>query len=250
MKLTGRTILVTGGTSGIGRALAEQFHRLGNDVLITGRRTELLDAITRENPGMRGFALDVQEPEAIARLAEHVRAELPALDVLVNNAGIAREESWNGALDLEPTLAMIETNITSVLRLTAALVPTLIKQNPATIITTSSGLAFTPRANYATYSATKAFLHSWLQSLRHQLRNTSVEVLELAPPYVQTELGGPAQARDPHAMPLADYTAEVMELLRAPSTPDGEILVERVKAQRNAERTGTYAEIYRRMNPL
>ena len=131
---------------------------------------------------------------------------------------------------------MIQVNIVSVLHLTAALLPTLRQQPNATIITTSSGLAFIPLAGFPTYCASKAFLHSWVQSLRFQLRGASVEVLELIPPYVQTELGGPSQARDPNAMPLADYIAQVVRILDAPAPSHGEILVRRVKALRWAEK--------------
>lgn len=250
MDLTGRTILVTGGTSGIGRGLAVAFHQLGNQVVIAGRRKALLDEITAMHPGMLGLQVDVRDPAAIAHLADEVEALFPDLDVLVNNAGISLPEAWDGdAVDFEPSLHTIETNILGVLRLTAALLPILSRKRSATIITVTSGLAFVPRSNYATYCASKAFLHSWLQSLRHQLRRKSIEVIELAPPYVQTELAGPQQASDPAAMPLTDYISEVMALLEAPTPVDGEILVERVKALRTAERSGVYPQIFANLNP-
>ncbi|MGQ9371695.1 SDR family oxidoreductase [Azospirillum sp. ST 5-10] len=250
MHLTGRTMLITGGTSGIGRGLAEAFHRLGNHVIITGRRQALIDEITAAHPGMHGLPADMRDPTAIARLAEDVQSLFPDLDVLVNNAGISRQEAWDGdAIDIDTSLAIVETNIVGVLRLTAALLPTLARQPSATIITTTSGLAFVPRSNYPTYCASKAFLHSWLQSLRHQLRHTPIEVIELPPPYVRTELAGPRQASDPAAMPLADCIAEVVGLLQKPTPAGGEILVERVKALRMAERSGVYREIYASLNP-
>lgn len=196
MHLTGNTILITGGTSGIGRALAEVFHRRGNQVIITGRRQALLDEITAAHPGMRGMQLDVQDPPAVEAFAAHIRERFPALNVLINNAGVSKPEDLTAdTIDLSVARSIIHTNIVSVLHLTAALLPALKRQPSATIITTSSGLAF---------------VHSWLQSLRFRLRETSVEVLELLPPYVQTELGGPSQATDPNAMPLADYVSEVM----------------------------------------
>lgn len=250
MHLTGHTILITGGTSGIGRGLAEAFHQLGNRVIIAGRRQALIDDITAAHPGMHGMQVDMQNPTAIARLAEDVQSLFPDLDVLVNNAGISRPEAWDrDEIDIDTSLSIIETNILGVLRLTAALLPTLARQPSSTIITTTSGLAFVPRSNYPTYCASKAFLHSWLQSLRHQLRHKPIEVIELPPPYVQTELAGPQQANDPAAMPLADYIAEVIRLLGEPTPVNGEILVERVKGLRMAERYGTYPEIYANLNP-
>ena len=239
MHLTGNTILITGGTSGIGRALAEALHQRGNQVIIAGRRQALLDEITAAHPGMCGLPLDVSDPAALDVFAAEVRERFPRLNVLINNAGISRREDLTADTpDLSVSQSIIQTNVVSVLHLTAALLPTLKRQPKATIITTTSGLAFVPFAPFPTYCASKAFLHSWLQSLRFQLRQTSVEVLELAPPYVQTELGGPHQATDPHAMPLADYVAEVMQLLGEPNPPRGEILVERVKTLRWAEKNG------------
>ncbi|EJC83244.1 short-chain dehydrogenase, teichoic and lipoteichoic acid D-alanine esterification [Rhizobium leguminosarum bv. trifolii WSM2297] len=241
MQMTGNTILITGGTSGIGRGLAEAFHKLDNQVIIAGRRQSRLDEITAANPGMIGFQLNVQDPEAIDAFATRVREKMPELNVLINNAGISRPESLPGGSDLSIARNIIETNILGVLHMSAALLPALAAKPQATIITTTSGLAFVPRNNFPTYCASKAFLHSWLQSLRVQLRGSSVEVLELAPPYVQTELSGPHQLSDPHAMPLAAYITEVMELLADPNPPEGEILVERVRGERFAERDGDYA---------
>ncbi|MFL6807865.1 MAG: SDR family NAD(P)-dependent oxidoreductase [Bradyrhizobium canariense] len=134
-------------------------------------------------------------------------------------------------------------------RVTAAVLP-LLKETPnATIMATSSNLAFVPRADFPSYCASKAFLHSWLQSLRHQLRKIPVEVLELAPPYVQTELTGAQQARDTRAMPLPAYIAEVMQLLELRVHPGGEVLVERDRARRWAERDGCYEATFAAMNP-
>lgn len=249
MRLTGNTILITGGTSGIGRALAEEFHQRGNQVVIAGRRRHLLDEITAAHPGMRGMPLDVEDPAAIDAFAAQVREQVPGLNVLINNAGITQREDLAGDnSDLSVSRSIIQVNIVSVLHLTAALLPTLKQQPSSTIITTTSGLAFVPFAPYPTYCASKAFLHSWLQSLRFQLRETSVEVLELAPPYVQTELGGPHQATDPHAMPLAEYIAEVMQILGQPDPSRGEILVEGVKALRWAERGEGYDQIFAATN--
>ncbi|MER9648678.1 SDR family oxidoreductase [Mesorhizobium sp. M0199] len=248
MRLTGNTILIIGGTSGIGRALAEAFHRLGNQVIIAGRRQALIDKLTAGNPGMRGMELDVREAPAVAAFATEIREQFPKLNVLINNAGISvAEDLTTDTQDISVALSIVQTNVISVLQLTAALLPTLKQQPNSTIITTSSGLAFVPRSKFPAYCASKAFLHSWLQSLRFQLRETSVEVLELAPPYVQTELAGSGQATDPHAMPLADFIAEVMEIL-ADLPAGGEILVERVKALRWAEKNNNYDRMFNALN--
>ncbi len=249
MQLTGNTILVTGGTSGIGRAIAEAFHARGNTVIIAGRRQALLDEITALHPGMAGVAVDVQDPAALDAFALRIREQFPSLNVLFNNAGIAGNEDLAAdTIDFATSHAIIQTNITGVLQLTSALLPALKRQPSATILTTTSGLAFVPRAVYPTYCATKAFLHSWLQSLRFQLRGTKVEVLELAPPYVQTELGGPGQATDPAAMPLADYVAETMQLLEAADHAHGEVLVQRVQMLRRAEQDNAYEKVFALLN--
>lgn len=249
MKLTGNTILITGGTSGIGRALAEAFSRRGNKVIVAGRREHLLEEITTDCPDIVGLPLDLDDPNSIQIFISVIKRRFPDLNVLVNNAGISRSEDYRtDRIDLSIPLSIINTNIVSVLQLTTALLPTLKQQEQATILTTTSGLAFVPRSQYPTYCASKAFLHSWLQSLRTQLRDTSVEVLELAPPYVQTELAGPSQATDPAAMPLDEYISEVMNIIAAPHAPSDEILVRRVKGLRWAEKNVDYEKMYRILN--
>ena len=244
MRISGNTILITGGTSGIGRALAEAFHAQKNQVIIAGRRQERLDETTGRNPGMVGLQLDVTDEASIARFAAEVRDRFPQLNVLINNAGIANLERYTDeSIDTATALSIIQTNITSVIQLTAALLPVLRAQPHATLMATTSGLAFVPLPRSPTYCASKAFLHSWLESLRFQLRDTSVEVLELAPPYVQTELGGAQQESDPRAMPLDAFTNEVMELLEKGETERGEILVERVRPMRWAEKNGQYDQV-------
>jgi uncharacterized oxidoreductase len=249
MLLSGNTILITGGTSGIGRALAEAFHQRGNRVIIAGRRQALLDEISAAHPGMQGIPLDANDARAIGAFALEVRERFPDLNVLINNAGISMPEDLTAtSVDLSAARAIIQTNILGVLEITAALLPTLERQPASTIITTSSGLAFMPRASFPTYCASKAFLHSWLQSLRFQLRKTPVEVLELIAPYVQTKLTGQSQAADPHAMPLADYVAEVMQMLESPIPPSGEILARRAEALRWAEKNGEYEQLFSARN--
>jgi uncharacterized oxidoreductase len=221
------TILITGGGTGIGRGLAEAFHKLGNTVIIAGRRKATLDAVTAANPGIFSEVVDVQDTGKLKDFASNIAAKYPKLNVLINMAGIAKAETLNDAPDYDAIDSTIATNLTAPLHLTAALLPLLKHQREATIMTVTSGLAFTPLVLTPTYCATKAAMHSWSLSLRYQLKGTAVRVLELVPPYVQTELMGERQASDPNAMPLADFIAEVMHLL-ATQPEANEILVERV----------------------
>jgi uncharacterized oxidoreductase len=250
MKMTGNTILITGGGSGIGRALAEAFQNLGNQVIVAGRRQSVLDAVTAANPGMRSAVLDVQNADSLGAFCTSVAKRYPSLNVLINNAGVMKTEDLNDpASDFSEVESMVETNLIAPLRLTAALLPLLKKQPHATLMTVSSGLAFLPLAMTPTYCATKAAIHSWTQSLRFQLQGSNVQVMELIPPYVQTELMGSHQTTDPRAMPLAEFTAEVMEILQ--TQPDAtEICVKRVYPLRYSSEQGQarYDEFFTGLN--
>jgi uncharacterized oxidoreductase len=249
MNITGNTILITGGGTGIGRALAEALHARGNQIIITGRREAPLKAVADANPGMAWAALDVADPAAIRAFAAQVVKDHPALNVVINNAGIMQAEDLTAEpFDLDVVDATITTNLLGPIRLTAALLPHLRAQTAATVMTVTSGLAFIPLAATPTYNATKAAIHSWTISLRHQLRDTPIEVLELAPPAVATDLM-PGHAENPNSMPLADYTAEVIGLIERGDTPRGEILVERVKPLRNAEISGNWNQVFAALNP-
>ncbi len=249
MNMTGNTILITGGGSGIGRGLAEAFHSAGNQVIISGRRKAALDEVTAANPGMDSFTVDITDKADIIRFAAEVIERYPALNAVINNAGIMADEDALAAPDyLDIAEATIATNLLGPIRLTAALIPHLLQQARATIMTVSSGLAFVPKASTPTYSATKAAIHSYTQSLRYQLRNTAVDVIEIAPPYVQTTLQGEQQANDPNAMPLDAYIAETMQLL-AGGSENGEVLVQRVHRQRFAEQSGNAAAVFGFINP-
>lgn len=246
MNLTGSTILITGGGSGIGRGLAEALHGVGNQVIVAGRRRQVLDETTAANPGMQSIELDIDDPASIRAFAAEVTAKFPALNVLINNAGIMRAEKLLEQLeDLADATAMVTTNLLGPIRLTAALMPHFKRQAQATIMNVSSGLAFLPLTLTPTYCATKAAIHSYTQSLRYQLRKTAIEVVELIPPYVATDLMGGRS--DPRAMPLDKFIAEVMEILNVRPTPP-EICVEYVKRLRFAAETGTYDALFEGLN--
>jgi uncharacterized oxidoreductase len=250
MNITGNTILITGGGSGIGRSLAEAFHKLGNKVIIAGRRKQVLDETTAANPGMASTVLNIEDPVDIRKVAAQLATDHPTLNAVIHNAGIMRPENLLAQQpDLADAEAIIATNLLGPIRLTAALLPQLQKQPHAAILTVSSGLAFIPMAITPTYNATKAAIHSWSQSLRYQLKSTNIQVIEIVPPYVQTELMGSAQAADPRAMPLQEFLNETINLIK--TQPDAtEILVERVKPLRFAEHNGTekYTAFFQQFN--
>ena len=246
MNPSGNTILITGGGSGIGRGLAEAFHALGNQIIISGRRRPVLDETTAANPGMKALEVDMRDPASIRAFAARALAEFPSINVLINNAGIMRRENL---LEQQPDLAdaeaIIATNLLGPLRLTAALLPLLRKQPRAAVINVSSGLAFMPMARTPTYCSTKAALHSYTLSLRAQLQSTGIEVIELIPPYVATHLMDGFS--NPRAMPLDKFIAEAVEILKTQPTPP-EICVENVKGFRFAAEKGNFETLFARLN--
>jgi uncharacterized oxidoreductase len=242
MNLTGNTILITGGGSGIGLALAEQFQQRGNQVIIAGRRQSALDAAVSVNPGMKSIVLNIEDPASIASAVQKLTRDFPALNVIINNAGIMRPEDVKKG-DTADAEAIITTNLLGPIRLTTALMPHFLKQPSATIINESSGLAFVPLAFTPTYCATKAAIHSYTQSLRYQLKDTSIKVLEIIPPWVATELMG-EKPTDPRAMPLDTFIAETMQLL---GTDAEEITVENVLPLRKAPK-GDEAAFFKMFN--
>jgi len=220
MNTTGNTILITGGGSGIGRGLAEAFHKLGNHVIIAGRRKQVLDETVTANPGMSSAVLDIENAASIRAFAAKLIADFPALNAVIHNAGIMRPENLLAQPeDLADAEAIITTNLLGPIRLTAALLPHLQKQPHAAILTVTSGLAFIPLAMTPTYNATKAAIHSYTQSLRYQLKSTKVQVIELIPPYVQTELmgshRGPRRARQTSPLLRTERPGKVHRLLHA-----------------------------------
>lgn len=237
MKLQGNTILVTGGGSGIGEALAHRFHDLGNKVIVAGRRREALERAISGRPNMAAMTIDVDSAEAVADFARRLISRHPELNVLINNAGIMRYEDIGARRDLADAEATIMTNLLGPIRLIDALVDHLATQPDAAIVNVTSGLAFVPLVSTATYSATKAALHSYTVSLREALEG-KVEVIELTPPAVQTDLT-PGQRDAAGYMPLEAFADEAMSLFAQRPTPK-EILVEAVKFLRNAEAEGRF----------
>jgi len=188
VKLQKKTVLITGGTSGIGFELARQLQQRGNTVIVTGRDQQKLDAATRALPGVHAFRSDVSDPRAIAALHGSVLAQFPALDVLINNAGVMRNLNLNQDRDLNDVTREIEINLSGPVRMIQQFLPHLKTRNGALIVNVSSGLAFIPLPVSPVYCATKAAIHSFTQSLRVQLDGTGVAVVELAPPAVETPL--------------------------------------------------------------
>lgn len=229
MKLSGNTIFITGGGSGIGRGLAEALHKAGNQVIISGRRKGHLDAVTAANPGMVSVEMDVTDPASIASVAKRLIHDFPKLNVIVNNAGIMEIDDVSTVLDDKSMLGTVTTNLLGPIRVTSAFIEHLKTQPDATIYNVSSVLGFVPLAVTAVYSSTKAAMHSYSQSLRWRLKDTSVKVREIAPPWVQTDLLNSTE--EPRAMPLAPFIAETMALI---ASDENELVVEAAKPLRAA----------------
>lgn len=233
MKTQGNTILITGGGSGIGRALAQRWHALGNKVIVAGRRRKALEDTIAGREGMFAYTVDMDDPSAIEEFAAKIVSEQPGLNMLVNNAGIMRYEDVTKRRDLTDAEETITTNVLGPIRLTNALIDHLVAQPDSAIVNVTSGLAFVPLPKAPTYSATKAALHSYTVALRQSLRG-KVEVIELAPPAVQTDLTQGQSTRDGY-LPLEDFADEAIRIWQQQPTPP-EINVERVGFLRFAER--------------
>ncbi len=228
MNITGNTIFITGGTSGIGRALAEALHAKGNKVIVAGRRKALLDEVSATHPGIDGVELDIADADDIERVAAHLVRDYPSLNVLINNAGIMEFDDASSTIDDSVARRTIETNLLGPIRLTSALIEHLKGQPAATIIHNTSVLAYVPLASTAVYSASKAALHSYALSQRFQLRNTNVRVQEIAPPWVDTDLI--KKSGDPRAMPLDVFIAKTMAGLE---TDAPEVIVDEIRTFRD-----------------
>ncbi|MFE6304649.1 SDR family oxidoreductase [Nocardiopsis sp. NPDC057823] len=248
MNISGNTILMAGGTSGIGLALATRLHAAGNKVIVAGRRRDRLDRIAEEHPGIEVEQLDITDPESIQALYETVTGKHPELDVVVAMAGIMIAEPVLDPGSLEIAERTIATNVLGPIRLVHRFAPFLTGRPDAAILTVTSGLAYVPLAATPTYGATKAAIHSYTESLRAQLRDTTVQVIEVVPPLTRTSLW-PGSENNERAMPLDEFADEVMSLLA--TRPDADqILVKRVERQRFAEADGTYGEVFAMQNGL
>ena len=239
MRISGNTILITGGGSGIGRELAHRWHDLGNTVIVAGRTESALAETAAGHANIYPMVLDVADTADIARFAKAVLAAHPALNVLVNNAGIMRFEDITGARDLDDMEATIAINLLGPIRLTDALIDHLKAQDDAAVVNVTSGLAFVPMPRTATYSATKAAMHSYTVSLRAKLEG-KVEIIEIAPPAVQTELT-PGQSTREGYMPLGQFIDETMQSFEWEETP-AEVLTNNGLFLRNAEAEGRFDE--------
>ena len=220
MKIEGNTLLITGGGSGIGRGLAEAFYQRGNRVIITGRGLSRLQAVCDANPGMIAVELDIRDPEAVKRVTAQIVMDHPSLNVLINNAGIMELDDVAGPVDEELLVATVTTNLGGPIRMSGALVGHLRRQKDPVIINVSSILAFVPLVPTAAYSATKAALHSYTLSQRYKLKEIGIRVIELAPPWVRTDLLNSLE--EERAMPLDAFIEATMAML---ATDTDEILV-------------------------
>jgi uncharacterized oxidoreductase len=238
MDITNSTVFIPGATSGLGLALARKLRDAGSTVVIGGRRAALLDELATSH-GFDTVVLDVADPDSITAAADAVLERHPALDALVTMSGIMRGEDLRDPGHVDDAVATVETNLLGTIRLIDAFLPHLLTRPAATVMTVSSGLAFTPLAATPTYNATKAAVHSYTLSLRQQLTGSGVEVLELAPPAVATDLMGVGV--DFGGMPLDAFIDEVTGLLAEGAGP--EILVRNVLPLRWSERDGNQAQL-------
>lgn len=243
MQLTGNTVLVTGGGSGIGRAIAIALSGRDNRVLIVGRRTAALRAVVEAYPGIEWYPLDITDTESVRQFVATVERRWPDLNVLINNAGVMALESAE-TLDPAVSTTVVATNLLGPIVLTSLLLPTLRRQPDATIVNITSALAFVPLAIAPTYSATKAGLHSYTESLRILLRETGIQVIEIAPPRIHTEMDN---TRGADSVDADEFVAEVMAALSGRSHP-GEVVVEAARAVRYAEREGHYCRMLAALN--
>lgn len=211
--MTPHTVLVTGGGSGIGAGLAAAFAARGARVVVAGRTKDRLEAVAARHAGTMVEVVDVADAAQVQALASRIAGACPELDVVVNNAGV--QGLFDFAADVPPDLAAmareIDVNLKGVLNVAAAFLPLLRRRPSAMLINVGSGLGFVPLAAAPVYSATKAAVHSFTRSLRHQMAGTGVRVVELIPPIVETDLHRSQPRRPPRAMKLDAFVAAAMK---------------------------------------
>ncbi|MBV2363189.1 SDR family oxidoreductase [Streptomonospora nanhaiensis] len=237
MDLSQRTVLIVGGTSGIGRELARRFAAAGSTVAVGGRSARARTDLSGE--GIDAFDVDVTDEESVARARDAVLDRHPGLDTVVTMAGVMLMEDLRDPGHFAAARTTVDTNLLGTIRVVDAFTPHLIRRGSGTFVTVTSGIAFLPFPPMPTYAASKAAVHAYSEALRAQLEGTGVGVVELVPPAVAT---GGQEKVNPHALPLDDFAEEAMGLLAQEPTPN-EILVERVHMHRWAERDGTYADL-------
>nr|WP_119084679.1 SDR family NAD(P)-dependent oxidoreductase [Altererythrobacter sp. B11] len=247
MKLTGNTILVTGGGSGIGQALAWQFHDRGNRVIVAGRTQASLDRTMEGRDGMDSIVLDVAEDASVEACAERLARDYPDLNVVIHAAGIMERAELGSGGDMAVAERVVNINLLGTMRVAEALAPQLAGKPGAVFCTMSSGLAFAPLPSTPAYSASKAGVHNYTLSLRHRLKG-AVEVIEIAPPAVRTGLTPGQETREGY-MPLDAYIAETMANFEdLPAS--GENLVGNVLPLRNAEKDGRMEQMLEMLGRL
>ncbi|MEU8344749.1 SDR family NAD(P)-dependent oxidoreductase [Spirillospora sp. NPDC048832] len=237
MDLSSRTVLIVGGTSGIGRELARRFAAAGGTVAVAGRNAEALGELADE--GFGAFSIDVTDAGSVAQARDAVLVQYPELDTVVTMSGVMLLEDLRDPAHFEAAWTTIDTNLVGTIRVIDAFTPHLVGRGAGTFVTVTSGIAFLPFPPMPTYAASKAAVHAYSEALRAQLDGTGVGVVELVPPAVAT---AGQEKVNPHALPLDDFATEVMQLLGQDPTPD-EILVEGVRMHRWAERDGTYDKL-------
>jgi len=238
--LSDRTVLVVGGTSGIGRELARRFAAAGSTVAVAGRSPRALAELAGE--GFGTVALDVTDDASVTEARGAVLARYPGLDTVVTMSGVMAMEDLRDPAHFETARTTVDTNLLGTVRVLDAFTPHLVGRGAGTFVTVTSGIAFLPFPPMPSYAASKAAVHAYSEALRAQLDGTGVDVVELVPPAVAT---AGQEKVNPNALPLDDFLSEVMELLSQDPTPR-EILVKGVLGHRFAERDGTYDDLVAR----
>ena len=240
MNISGNAVFIPGATSGIGLGLALRLRDRGNTVIVGGRRTALLRRLAAEHPGLGTVGIDTTDPASITAARDELTARYPALDTLITMAGIMEPEDLRDPASLDVAERTVAVNLLGPIRLIHAFLPGLLARPSATVMTVTSGLAYVPLPATPAYNATKAAIHSFTESLRVQLTGSNVQVIELVPPATRTTLMN--QQHSGVAMPLDEFLDEVLGLLETDGKAE-QILVERVKWQRDAEAEGRYADV-------